>query len=56
MVTEQLKMVEEAQVRYLRMELATAIDPKRIQELKDQLDMIDEGLGKISETQTLLVE
>ena len=56
MVTEQLKMVNEEQVRYLRMELAKATDPKRRQELKEQLDKLDEGLGEISEKQTLLVE
>jgi hypothetical protein len=56
MVTEQLKMIEDAQVRYLRMELAKATDPKRRQELKEQLDKLDEGLGEISEKQTLLVE
>lgn len=56
MVTEQLTMVNEEQVRYLRMELAKATDPKRRQELKEQLDKLDEGLGEISEKQTLLVD
>jgi hypothetical protein len=56
MVREQIQMVEEAQVRYLRMELAKATDPKRRQELKEQLDKLDEGLGEISDKQTLLVE
>jgi hypothetical protein len=56
MVTEQLKMIEDAQVRYLRMELARATDPKRRQELKEQLDMIEEGISTSIEKQTLLAE
>jgi hypothetical protein len=56
MVTEQLKMIEDAQVRYLRMELARATDPKRRQELKEQLDLVEEGLSEISEKQSLLAE
>jgi len=49
-------MIEDAQVRYLRMELARATDPKRRQELKEQLDMIEEGISTSIEKQTLLAE
>jgi hypothetical protein len=56
MVTDNMKIMQEEQFRYLRMQLAQTTDPKRIKELKEQLDMIEEGISTSIEKQTLLAE
>jgi len=56
MVTEQLEIIEEEQIRYIRMKLAQTSDPTLRKQLKEQLDKFAEGLGESSEKQTLLAE